>query len=475
MGASPQQQIACLALLNKNNLKNKIYDQANHGTILTDVLTQGKWNSPGAAHLHTEKVGEAYRVGLHLSGNPNAGMPNPEGASMPPGGSQGYGAAYFFDEDQVTSLAQTLQAIRRASGEPSSFFNIIADEGLRIKDDIRRRRNRSLFSNGSGILTTVRGTGGYSAGVIPVADSTKIEIGILVTFRHPTTAALPTHYVTGTNGIGVAEPKLAIVTARDTTAAANTITVNYYDLPAAGFVGSDGNAFASTDFDTLGVYFGNTQGRDVYGLLAICGAGNPATNGYDPASIVNNIWGYKNCFGSIDRGTVVGGGTNEYWQAYYLSLAGATPTITNHFMTLRGTMEERDFSLRQERKMYVISDYTRWCEIVLDLEARRITQQRTTIKDGQYDMIQWGPFTFGYDSDCPAGDTAGTGRFFGFTPDDMHILETEPLHMDTETGPAIRVNSSFGLPTSVIAAYMRWAGQVLTGSCRTKFQLNNAA
>lgn len=208
-----------------------------------------------------DHTGRRAIIPLHTNRNRGRGSRG-DNANLPAAGVQSYQDAIVPIKYHYYGMEITDPAIEATTSNEGAFVNLLDSETKQIATDMKKDINRQVYGNGTGALTRV--SGANTAGLVPVDSVQYVGIGDTVDILVTATGAT-------TNGVVG-----ATVTARDTTAGAQTITVS----PApAGAVGT-----------TYSVYINGSYGKEMDGLINISGTVSRTLHSINSATAGNEFW-----------------------------------------------------------------------------------------------------------------------------------------------------------------------------------------
>jgi len=423
-------------------------------TFTLDILDKGDFNSPSIARMMADedKDGKMIVLQAHTAGNPNAGIPVSESAGYPRAGSQERNTLRFRSKALVSSASITAETLARTSNDYQSVFRVAAKEGEDLISNTRRKENKWALGDGSALLGTTTGTDwDDSANTITVAaaETSNFEVGMEIVPRTKQGGALMTGWPE-TGGV----PHPAKITAIDSATGALTVVDGY-----------TGSAMSFSDVTTEhGVYPWDAQGEAPWGLDIVCSDANPSAHGFDPASAPEDEVGLSKNFGGVDRTA------NAWWKGIpQKDLGGRTIDVQTDLIPLEGTLLQRDSTAREQYSIFCLSAYQEFNDVVHQLEVAKRTVHRTRITDNQWEVVQSGMFTFGYDTEVAAGD------YFFFNPKHLYRLVLVPWHFEDFQGSEYtQINDALGRPTSGRRRNLRKEGNMLASSCRHAHKFINA-
>lgn len=463
MGASALNIESILTTLNRVNVRKGVYKQFDEGTILLDAIEKGDFNSPAIMAMMGEKDGEKLRIQAHTGGNPNVGVGVKEGHEYPKAGSQDYGALYYRSVRLLAGMAQTTEAISRARTSEQAVFSAAAREMMGMIGNIRKRANFYMFGDGSGLMATGHASTGFniSTDLVTVLDASQLENGMELMPRGTDDGSTigggvaPTGHDSTSDDEGNTVYEPVKVTSLDKTA--KTFTAKYYN-------GDAYDATTAAEFNDIGWYLWDQQGKVPFGLGNICSTTNPTASGFPPGSTLpTDDVGMSAGFGGIDRNT----SGNEWWQALTKNNLGGTQLdIKNHLQPTAINLITRDSALRNSGDVLCIMDGTRWDTLINELEAGKRTKREVWIVDGKHKGVQYDIFTFAWDPDCPAGTvTANSGQMFFFVPKHLFRLIVTSWQMENRGGGNYtQLLGPLGRPTGKWRANLEFEGQTVCAS-----------
>lgn len=406
-----------LPILKEVFASEDVQKQFDEGTLLLDIIEKGDQGAPQFTNMLGEYDGKYVVFPLHTGGNPNVGVGVAEGYEYPKEGGQTFNQAKYRCKYVVSSMGLTTQTMTRAKGNPQSLFNYAGKEASLLIQNTRRRMNFWAHGDGSGLLATTT-SWANATGILTVNSTANLEAGMEFIAR-PLSGAKTTNcdipvYTSGTTvptawattfGSDIATGNPARVLAKT---GATTVTVTSHSGTAV-VTGGPADAAWNTDF---GIYAFDSQGNVPFGMANLCQANNPLYSGFCGTTLAaTDSTGLSPCFGAIDRTTAAG----NFWKPInntddgITTALGSLPvSITTHIQPLISAILSRDSSLVDQDSIIAVSRMSQWYQIVNQLESGKRTDVRTSIIDGKYEVVRYGPITFCYDQQSPAN----TMRFF---------------------------------------------------------------
>ena len=213
-----------------------IIEQLNYKTYMLDKIDRDVNN--------IDHTGRRAVVPVHANRNRGRGSRG-DNANLP-------SAGYNVDLDAIVPIKYhyygmeitdpTIEASKRNEG---AFANLLTRESTMIAKEMKKDINRQVFGDGTGALTTLRATS--SATTVNTTSNQYIGIGD------------PVDVLVASTGAATLGGSGYTVTARDNTAAANTITID--------------SALAGSATTAYSVYIAGAYGKEMDGLRNIVSTG----------------------------------------------------------------------------------------------------------------------------------------------------------------------------------------------------------
>lgn len=455
MGAGPQTISGIVGVLNEVNSRKGVFKLFSEGTFTLDILERGDQSAPRAVAMQAEVDGRYVKIQLHTGGNPNTGIPVREGKQYPLAGSQTVNHLKFRTVRLLSTLALTSEVMNKGVTDAQAVYKVAANEIAAIMKNTRKRENMWALGDGSGLLATSHATTPYQAvgvtATFTVDSTAKLAVGMEIVPRHKTNGAalpyvgdLPTGWVS-VQGDPIPMRIVSIVSATQ-------FTAKYYDNTTV----ATGVADNAATIRSVGIYPWDAQGYATYGLDSFCTTGNPSAHGFNPNALPTDETGMLLGYGGVDRAVVTG-----YQANTTKDLANAALSVKDNLEPEEIELVSREPSLFNDDAIMVISPGRQFHQVVHNLEAGKRTYTRTKIKEGRWDVVRSGIFTFGWDPDCPAK------TMFFFAPEWFFRMELKAWGFEDLGGSMYNQQTGgIGRPTGIWQLNAFAYKQLLCGSCR---------
>jgi hypothetical protein len=383
------QTLAAADAILKDLYVGPIIEQINQKTYMIDQIERDVDS--------IDHTGRRAVIPLHTNRNRGRGSRG-DNANLPVGGVQVYQDAFVPIRYHYYGMELTDPAIEATTSNEGAFVNLLDSETKGISTDMRKDINRQVFGDGTGLLTSVRAAN--TAGLIPVNSVQYIGIGdtVDVVVRS-----------TGATGNGVVS---TTVTARDTTAGAQTITVS--PVPAGALD------------TTYGIFLAGSYGKEMDGLVNISATVNRTLHGINSATAGNEFWNPQ----VIPAGAAIAGETLFERLADNVNATGQATVET--FVTTRG-IRRRLADTYQSQK--------------------RFNDARAVDVHGGYTAIMVNEVAVVADDDCPKGYA------FGFDKSAFRwFQQTSPGWLEQRDGGIFHLKDGSTAQTkmNVWQAWFRW-------------------
>jgi hypothetical protein len=380
--------LAAADALLKDMYVGPIIEQLNNKTYMLDQIERDS--------DHLDHTGRRAIFPVHANRNRGRGSRG-DNANLPVPG-------YNTDVDAIVPIRYhyygmeisdpTIEASKNNAG---AFANLLERESKGIAKDMRKDMNRQIFGDGTGLLTSVRAAS--TSTTVNVDSVQYIGVGDTVDVLVKSTGAV-------TNGV-----QSALVTARDTTAGAQTITI--------------GTALAGSCDTTYGVYIAGSRVNEVDGLRNIISTGR-TLHSINSSTAGNEFWNAK----SRAAGSNVAGET--LFEQLADDVGGGGNGDVDVFVTTRG-IKRRLADTYQSQK--------------------RFNDARATTIHGGYTAIWVNEVPVVADDDAPKGYA------FGINKDSFRWAEqTKPGWLEQKDGAVFQLKdgSTAGTKMNVWQAWFRW-------------------
>lgn len=152
---------------------NKVTDQ-----LQSEAVTMKRIESTSEG-VTEDSGGKYVRFPIRVKRNHGIGARN-ENEVLPEGQSQGYASAQLDLSYQYGSIKLTGQVFELAERNFQAFASALEEEMSGIKEGLAKDSNRQAYGTGKGTLTTATGAGTTTTLITSSADSTYVEVGMLV-------------------------------------------------------------------------------------------------------------------------------------------------------------------------------------------------------------------------------------------------------------------------------------------------------
>jgi len=253
------QTLATADAILKDLYVGPIVEQLNNKTYMLDQIER---DSDSIDHTGRRAV-----VPVHTSRNRGRGSRG-SNSTLPVAGKQAWQDAIVNIKYHYYAIEVDDPAIAATKNNEGAFINVLDAETKGVAQDMRKDINRQVFGTGDGRLAAVRASSAVaSPQVVNVTtDVQYIQVGDVVDVLVAATGAT-------TNGVVG-----ATVTARDTTAGSETITI---DTALAGTVGT-----------TYAVYLTGSRSQEMDGLRNIVSSSR-TLHSIDSSTAGNEFWNSK--------------------------------------------------------------------------------------------------------------------------------------------------------------------------------------
>lgn len=380
--------LAAADALLKDLYVGPIVEQLNYKTYMIDQIERDS--------DHIDHTGRRAIIPVHANRNRGRGSRG-DNANLPIAG-------YNVDLDAIVPIRYHYYAMevsdpaaQGSTRNEGAFANLLERESKMIAKDMRKDMNRQVYGDGTGNLTNVRAAN--TAGLIPVTSVQYAGVGDTVDIVVRST---------GATGNGVLA---TVVTARDTTAGAQTITVS----PApAGAIDT-----------TYGVYIAGSRNNEMDGLRNMISTGR-TLHSINSSTAGQEFW----------NSTSISVSSNVAGETSFERLADAVGSTGNGeveaFVTTRG-IKRRLADTYQSQK--------------------RFNDSRAVNVHGGYTAI--------YVNEIPviADDDAPKGYVFGINKDSFRwFQQTEPGWLESKDGSIFHLKdgTTSGTKMNVWQAWFRW-------------------